>query len=101
MVYKPAVEAVKAAKDLPAGTVVDPRHEAKLYIAKNAAQAEVPYEYTDASGSKVTDIYLVYLKRINRRWELDRCFPMPKHPVTSEVEVGQAVSKDGEANRHP
>jgi len=85
MVYKPAFEAVKAAKDLPAGAVVDPRHEAKLYIAKNAAQAEMPYEYTDASGTKVTDVYLVYLKRIIRRWELDRCFPMPKYPAASKA----------------
>jgi len=84
MVYKPAFEAVKAAKDLPAGAVVDPRHEAKLYIAKNAAQAEMPYEYTDASGQKITDIYLVYLKRVNRRWELDRCFPLPKYPVSAK-----------------
>lgn len=84
MVYKPAFEAVKAAKDLPAGAVVDPRHEARLYIAKNAAQAEMPYEYADASGKKVTDTYLVYLKRINRRWELDRCFPMPKYPASSK-----------------
>lgn len=78
MVYKPAYEAVKAAKDLPPAAVVDPRKNAKLYIAKNAAQAEIEYDYTDMSGKKTTGIYLVYLKRINRRWELDRCFPLPK-----------------------
>jgi hypothetical protein len=79
MVYKPAYAAVKSAQDLPAGAVVDPQHNAKLYIAKNAAQVEMPYEYTDASGKKVTKIYLVYLKRVNRRWELDRGFPLPTY----------------------
>ena len=78
MVYKPAYEAVKAAKDLPPGAVVDPRKNAKLYIAKNAAQVEMEYDYTDMTAKKATGTYLVYMKRINRRWELDRCFPLPK-----------------------
>ena len=85
MVYEPAYEAVKAAKDQPPAAVVDPRKNAKLYIAKNAAQAEIEYDYTDMSGKKATGIYLVYLKRINRRWELDRCFPLPKPDSSAQA----------------
>ena len=77
-VYKPAYEAVKAAKDLPAGAVVDPKKNAKLYIAKNAGGAEIEYEFTDASGQKVTDTYIVYLKRVNRTWVAERCIQQPK-----------------------
>ena len=77
-VYQPACEAVKSAKDLPLGAVVDPRHNASVYIAKNAAQVELEYDYADSAGKPVTGTYLVYLKRINRRWVLDRCFPLPK-----------------------
>ena len=79
MVYRPAVAGVKAAKDLPPGAVVDPRRNAKLFIGKDAAQAQVEYDYTDASGQKVTNLYLVYLKRVNRRWEYERGLPMPKY----------------------
>jgi hypothetical protein len=77
-VYRPAYEAVKAAKDLPAGAVVDPKRNAKLYIAKDAGQAVIEYECTDATGRTVTDSYIVYLKRVNRRWVAERVLQQPK-----------------------
>ena len=72
-VYRPALAAVKAAKDLPAGAAVDPRNNAEVYIAKNAAYAIIPFDVQDASGHTTTDSYTVHLKRITRRWEIETC----------------------------
>ena len=78
IVYRPAVEFLRAATNLPAGTVIDPQKNARMYIAKNAAQAEINIEYADAGGAKITESCVVYLSRINRTWVADRYVRVPR-----------------------
>ena len=83
-VYKVAREAVSADPDLPSGARLYPIGKAKLNVAKNAARCELPYEYVNAAGETVTDSYVVWAKRIARRWELDRYYRTPTYPVGPE-----------------
>lgn len=78
--YRAARDAVRAAPDLPKGAVLAPLSETRIQVAKNAARVQLPYEYVTASGETATDSYVVWLRRIARRWELDRYYPAPKYP---------------------
>ena len=70
--YRKAAAVVKSDPGLPEGAVLRPRKEAEFFVAKNAASIHVPFEFTNEQGEKETDTYTVWLKRIARRWEIDR-----------------------------
>ena len=76
-VYHKACEAVRSNPGLPADAAPVSIDEAELHVAKNAAIVELPYYYTDESGERVRGSHRVWLKRIARRWEIDRSIPTP------------------------
>lgn len=78
-VYGVAVEAVKALPD--AGSRLEPEgiRQADISVNKNAACVELPVTVTDANGVTSTRVYVVWCKRIARRWDLDRIAPKPQY----------------------
>lgn len=78
-IYDVACKAVKADAKFPTNGVISPMDKCGFYVARNAACVEVYYEFVNASGATESDSYIVWVKRIARRWELDRCFPTPKY----------------------
>ncbi|MGQ9855048.1 MAG: hypothetical protein ACUVTG_16800, partial [Candidatus Oleimicrobiaceae bacterium] len=49
------------------------------YVAKNAAQVDIPYRFSDASGKECTGTYLVRAKRLKLTWVLDYARPLPDY----------------------
>ena len=78
-VYDVACNALEKDTRVPATAKPHRRGKSSLWIAKNAACVEIPYDYTAPSGEKATGHYTVWCKRIARRWELDRAFPTPTY----------------------
>ena len=77
--YKLAYQTAKEQGGLPPDARIAPRGEALIQVAKNAARVEIPYDYSDEAGNTVRDVYVVWLKRLKRRWEPDRYYRKPKY----------------------
>ena len=77
-VYRVARETVQADPGLPQGAKLYPRGEVDLYVLKNAARVDFHYDYADEDGRTRTGTYIVWLKRVARRWELDRYSRAPE-----------------------
>jgi hypothetical protein len=75
-----AEQALRAQTNLPPAMTIGSMKDAEFFVGKNAACVYVPVEYTEASGNKRTGNYIVWLKRICTRWELDRCEPESNPP---------------------
>ncbi|MBN1557375.1 MAG: hypothetical protein JW951_04440 [Lentisphaerae bacterium] len=73
-VYRVAAETVRAAVNRPDAVEVAGPGEAAFFINKNAACVELPYTSVAADGRRVEGVYVVWCKRIARRWEFDRAF---------------------------
>lgn len=68
-VYAGACAAVRSSGSLPAGATLPPIEGCRLYVGKSAARVDVPVTFADGS-----DTYVVWLKRIDRRWLYDRLY---------------------------
>jgi hypothetical protein len=77
--YKTACKAVRNHSAFPENGKIGPKKNAVIQPAKNAARVEVPYTYVDPEGNAVSDHYVVWMKRIAIRWEVDRCDPAPHY----------------------
>jgi hypothetical protein len=77
--YKTACAAVRNHSAFPEDGKTGPRRKAVIQPVKNAARVEVPYTYVDSEGKTVSDHYVVWMKRIAIRWEVDRCDPAPHY----------------------
>jgi len=76
-VYVPARQALASLPGIPREATLDPDRNAEVYIAKNAATVVMDVEYKAENGATVRRSYTVWMKRLGRRWELDRAFPTP------------------------
>jgi hypothetical protein len=74
--YRVARETVQGDPRLPDGAELYPMDEVRIYVLKNAARVDFFYDYLDGGESR-TGAYVVWLKRVARRWELDRYAPAP------------------------
>lgn len=72
-VYAVAREALPECADLPERAEVGSRKEADVYVCKNAARVDIPYSYENESGSLIQGRRTIWVKRVARRWEFDRC----------------------------
>ena len=77
--YRAARDFLQAHVDLPENAVLAPRRAANIMVAKNAARVDLPYEYVNEAGDKVRDVYVVWIKRLKRRWEVDRFYRRPEY----------------------
>ncbi len=78
-VYAPARKALASLPEITPDAKIDPEGNAEVYIAKNAATVVMYVEYNNPDGSTVRRQYTVWMKRLGRRWELDRAFPTPTY----------------------
>jgi hypothetical protein len=53
--------------------------QATIFVNKNMACVELPATVTDAGGASSARSYVVWCKRVARRWELDRVEPKPSY----------------------
>jgi len=74
-VYRAARRALEADPAIPENAEPMSRQHARLYVAKNAAYAEIPYTYVDDSGREYTATYGAWIKRVARTWVFDRKGP--------------------------
>lgn len=77
-VYKVAVEALQQQTAF-SNTRPASLRDTELYIGKNAATAELPFEYTAADGTIQQGQYVVRAKRIARTWTYDRSYLAPEY----------------------
>lgn len=82
--YKIACEALRSDPDIPGDARPLSIRHAQLHVLKNAARVDLPYEATGPDGTVQTDTYIVWLKRIARRWVADRSFRAPKYDANAE-----------------
>lgn len=78
-VYKTAREAVRNHSGLPDDAVLYPRSKTELYVGKSAARVDLPYDFVNESGETITGSYTVWLSYLHHSWQVDQCFPTPKH----------------------
>ena len=79
-VYKAARDAVKADPRLPPSAILHSIDDVEMGIGKNAARVDLAYDFIGPAGQRVTDSYVVWLKRLARTWVVDRLEPAPKYP---------------------
>lgn len=81
-----AYEAVKAAPEMPAGGRPAPMRQCRVFHAKNAASVDVPLIFSQPPPPPVPRSFMVWVKRIGTRWQLDGyvLLPLPDgHPERS------------------
>lgn len=66
--YATARRAVLEDSRLPPGAEPAPREDARVFVAKNAASVYLPCRLEGETGAA----FMVWLKRVGIRWELDR-----------------------------
>lgn len=81
--FEVARAAVQKDSNLPANATIGDIDGAEFFIGKNAACVYVPYDFVDSQGTKRSDTYTVWLRRVCIRWEVDRCFPTPSYPAAA------------------
>lgn len=79
-IYANATAAIHQAPDVPADIRILPIDKCRFYIAKNEARVDIPIEYTSPSGEHLTDAYIVWMKRVARRWEPHRVYRESQPP---------------------
>ncbi|MFO7870591.1 MAG: hypothetical protein R6V03_04070 [Kiritimatiellia bacterium] len=79
-VCRTAREAVKALPEVPDDAALCPREEMEIYMGKNASYVIIPGVPLEGPAETYNS-YTVHLKRVARRWEVERCFPTPDYPA--------------------
>lgn len=69
--FKVAQKTLQSDSALPAGLQWAPARQVEIYVVKNAARVDWPYTVSSSAGGTESGVYVVWLKRIARRWELD------------------------------
>ena len=78
--YTAACDAIAALPDLPQGAKPLPIEQSRLYIGKNAARVDVAMDLAAPDGSRGV-FYTAWLKRLGRRWVVDRpAYPTDRPP---------------------
>ena len=77
--YRKACDAVRGSGELPAGAVLGPIGDAKMYILKDAARVDLSYRADSPGGGNVVGTYTVWLKRLGDRWHVDRSGKAPTY----------------------
>jgi len=70
--YDIGVQAVMADPSFPKDATIGSFRSCSFYVGKSAACVEIPYFFSREADSKPKGVYVVWLKRIGTRWELDR-----------------------------
>jgi len=83
--YDVGIKAVKADPAFPKNAVPAAKDKCKFFINKNAACIETPYSVSGATPAK-GQYYIVWLKLIGDRWDLDRC--LPALPTSGREQAG-------------
>jgi hypothetical protein len=77
--YQAAREAVRTDSRLPPNAVLHDIDHVTVSVLKNAGRVDFTYDFTSPSGERKTDGYVVWLKRLGRRWVVDRLEPTPHY----------------------
>jgi hypothetical protein len=77
VVYRVAVDAVRAQPEFNDALRPASLRKAGIFVNKNAACVELPVLHREAGH--VAAVYVIWCKRVARRWELDRIAPKPSY----------------------
>lgn len=77
--YRKACDAVRGSGELPAGAVLGPIGDAKMYILKDAARVDLSYSTESPGSENAVGSCTVWLKRLGDRWDVDRIYKAPAY----------------------
>ena len=78
-VYKQACEAIEKHPEFPPTAKLYPIEKSSLYVGKNAARIDIPYDVGEAARAASCH---VLLKRVARRWEVQAVTVKAVHPAS-------------------
>lgn len=81
-IYNKAIAAARASGNIPEAASLPSFDEAGVYIGKNAARVDLPYDVMSQDGAKTRKSYSVWFKRVARTWVVEDQRPTPQ-PASS------------------